>query len=156
MSDHRPRCWVSSVNLDQVLLGVESGSTQAAPARETRLRRLGRGDQIAFFSPRAAAGAARPLQRFTALGVVADDEPFLVDLADGSQVWRRRIDYEQVATVPVKPLLPVLGFVDDEERWGVPFRRGLFEVQPGDLAAIAGAMRDAADESAHVIGSASS
>ena len=135
------RCWIACISLDHVLLGVEGGFTQADHGRDTRLRRLGRGDRVAFYSARTALREGRRLQQFTALGVVADDEPWR---AGPHGHWRRRVDFEDVAAVPVRPLLPVLGFVDDEERWGLPFRRGLFEVQAGDLAAIAGAMRDRA------------
>ncbi len=148
-----PRYWINTVSLDHVLLGVEGGFTQADHGRDTRLRRLSRGDGLAFYSPRTAIRTGRPLQQFTALGVVADDEPYRVELRDDLRPWRRRVDFEHVAPVPVRPLLPVLGFVDDEEHWGLPFRRGLFEVPAGDFAAVAGAMRDAADPSAHVIGS---
>ncbi len=46
--------------------------------------------------------------------------------------------------MPIRPLLPMLGFISDEQRWGLPFRRGLFEVPAGDFGVIAGALRDAA------------
>ncbi|MCW2816001.1 MAG: hypothetical protein JWN84_3456 [Nocardioides sp.] len=155
MNDDRTRYWVSTISLEHVLLGVEGGFTQADHGRDTRLRRLRHGDGIAFYSPRTTIGATRPLQQFTALGVVADDEPYRVELREGFQPWRRRVEFEPVVAVPVKPLLPVLGFILDEEHWGLPFRRGLFEVPSADFGAIAGAMRDAADDSVRVIGSAS-
>ncbi len=148
----RTRYWINTVSLDHVLLGVEGGFTQADHGSDTRLRRLRHGDRVAFYSPRTAVRTGRPLQQFTALGVVADDEPYRVEVREGFRPWRRRVDFEPVVAVPVKPLLPVLGFVDDEEHWGLPFRRGLFEVPSGDFGAIAGAMRDAADGSVHVIG----
>lgn len=157
MTSDRPRYWITTISLDHVLLGVEGGFTQADHGRDTRLRRLQHGDGIAFYSSRTAMRTGKPLQRFTALGVVADDEPYQVDVRPGFRPWRRRIEFEDVADVPVRPLLPMLGFVDDEERWGIPFRRGLFEVPAGDFACIAGAMRDArlaTDELTRVIGSA--
>lgn len=152
MSEERTRYWVSSTSLDHVLLGVEGGFTQADHGRDTRLRRLRHGDGIAFYSPRRTTGAGKPLQRFTALGVVADDEPYRVEVSEGFRPWRRRVEFEPVVAVPVRPLLPMLGFVDDEERWGLPFRRGLFEVAAGDFACIAGALRDAVDGPVDVIG----
>lgn len=164
MTEGRTRSWINTVSLDRVQLGVEGGFTQADHGRDTRLRRLGRGDRIAFYSPRTAARTGRALQQFTALGVVVDDEPYRAALGeedngeDGGEVgggpgsWRRRVEFEAVVAVPVRPLLAVLGFVEDEETWGLPFRRGLFEVTAGDLAAIAGAMRDASDPGTTVIG----
>lgn len=152
MTAARPRYWINTISLDHVLLGVEGGFTQAGHGVDTRLRRLRRGDGIAFYSPRTAIRTGRVLQQFTALGVVAGDEPYQVEVHEEMRHWRLAVEFEQVAAVPVKPLLPVLGFVDDETRWGLPFRRGLFEVPAGDFGAIAGAMRDAADDSVHVIG----
>lgn len=138
------RYWVNTISRDHVLLGVAGGFTQAGHGRDTRLRRLRRGDGIAFYSPRAEIGAAKPLQHLTALGVIADDEPYRVRLQPGSEPWRRRVEFEQVRAVPIRPLLPMLGFVTDEQRWGLPFRQGLFEVPAGDFGVIAGALRDAA------------
>lgn len=138
------RYWVSTISLDHVLRGVEGGFTQADHGRDTRLRRLGRGDGIAFYSPREALGEGRPLQQLTALGVVDDDEPYRVELTPDLRPWRRRVVFEDVRAVPIRPLLPMLGFILDEQRWGMSFRRGLFEVPAGDFGVIAGALRDAA------------
>lgn len=148
------RYWINSISLDHVLLGVEGGFTQAGHGHDTRLRRLSRGDGMAFYSPRTALQTGKRLQQFTALGVVVDDEPYRVEVHEGLRHWRRRLEFEQVAPVPVRPLLPVLGFVDDEEHWGLPFRRGLFEVPAGDFNAVAGAMRDGAMNEGPVIGAA--
>ena len=146
------RYWVNTVSVDHVEGAKLGGFTQADHGADTRLRRLRHGDGIAFYSPRTATRTGRTLQQFTALGFVADDEPHRVDVREGFRPWRRRVDFEEVAAVPVKPLLPMLGFIDDEERWGVPFRRGLFEVPSGDFGCIAGAMRDAALGPYDVIG----
>ena len=138
------RYWVNTISLDHVLGGVAGGFTQAGHGVDTRLRRLSRGDGIAFYSPRASLAPGKPLQQFTALGVIDDDEPYRVELTPDVHHWRRRVVFEDVAAVPIRPLLPMLGFVTDEQKWGLPFRRGLFEVPAGDFGAIAGALRDAA------------
>jgi hypothetical protein len=143
MSD-APRCWVNTISLDHVLLGVAGGFTQAGHGTQTRLRQLRRGDRMVFYSPRATLGPGKPLQQLTALGVVADDEPFQVEQAPDLHPWRRLVDFEEVGAVPIRPLLPLVGFIGDEQRWGMAFRRGLFEVPAGDFGVLAGAMRDAA------------
>lgn len=135
--------WISTISLDHVRLGVAGGFTQADHGRDTRLRRLRRGDGIAFYSPRLEMGAGKPLQQLTALGTITDDEPYRVVVGD-LQPWRRRVDFEEVRAVPIKPLLPLLGFIADEQKWGMSFRRGLFEVPAGDFGVVAGALRDAA------------
>lgn len=144
MTDETTRYWVNTVSLEHVLLGVEGGFTQADHGRDTRLRRLRRGDGLAFYSPRTAMGTGKPLQQLTALGAIADDEPYRVELRPDLHPWRRRVDFEEVRAVPIRPLLPMLGFITDEQKWGLPFRRGLFEVTAGDFGVIAGALRDAA------------
>lgn len=140
----RRRYWINTISLEHVLQGVAGGFTQADHGRDTRLRALARGDLIAFYSPRTAMRTGEVLQRFTALGEIADDEPYRVELRPDLRPWRRRVDFEDVAQVPIRPLLAMLGFVTDEQKWGLPFRRGLFEVPAGDFGVIAGALRDAA------------
>ena len=41
------------------------------------LRKMARGDWIVFYSPKTAYPDGAPLQAFTAIGQVADDEPFV-------------------------------------------------------------------------------
>lgn len=143
MTPPATRHWVSTISLDHVLLAVEGGFTQTDHGRDTRLRALRRGDRIAFYSPRTALGSKTLVQRMTALGTVADDEPYQVEQRPDVHPWRRRVDFEDVGQVPIRPLIPMLGFVTDEQRWGLPFRRGLFEVTAGDFGVLAGALRDA-------------
>lgn len=137
------RHWVCTISLEHVLLGVEGGFAQAEHGRDTRLRALRRGDPIAFYSPRVAPGSKVTLQQLTALGEVSDDEPHQVEVRPDFRPWRRRVDFEEVGRVPIRPLIALLGFVTDEQRWGLPFRSGLLEVTAGDFGVIAGAMRDA-------------
>lgn len=81
------------------------------------------------------------VQQFTALGVIADDEPFQVETGPGFEPWRRRVTFEATTPADVRPLLDDLSFVIDKQRWGIPFRRGLFEVPAADFDVIAAAMR---------------
>lgn len=139
--------WFNTVSLEHVERGVAGGFTQADHGRSTRLRRLRRGDRIAFYSPRTAMGSGATLQCFTALGTIVDDEPFQVEMSADFHPWRRRVDFEAVGHAPIRPMLAELDLVTDEGRWGLPFRRGLFEVGEADFERAAAAMRAAADES---------
>ena len=134
------RYWVNTVSREHVLIGVEGGFTQADHGRTTRLRRLSRGDVLVFYSPRTAMGSGEPLQRFTAIGVIADDEPYQVQMTETFHPWRRRLDMLESSEAAAKPLVGRLSFVKDPQRWGLPFRRGLFEVPAADLQVIAEAM----------------
>jgi hypothetical protein len=42
---------------------------------------------------------------------------------------------------PIRPLIEKLDFIPDKQHWGMPFRRGLFEISGRDFDRIAKAMR---------------
>jgi len=132
--------WVNTVSLDHVRMGRDGGFVQADHGADTRLRRLQRGDWLVFYSPREQMRAGAPVQAFTALGQVADDEPFRVRMSPDFEPWRRRLDYLACRPVSVRDLLPRLEFVLDKVRWGYPFRRGLFRIGEADFTRIATAM----------------
>ncbi|WP_426562910.1 EVE domain-containing protein [Angustibacter sp. McL0619] len=134
------RYWVNTVSREHVLIGTAGGFTQADHGRPDRLRRLGRCDVLVFYSSRTAMRGGEPLQRFTAIAVIADDEPYQVQMTQTFHPWRRRLDVLQSSEAAAKPLVERLGFVKDPQRWGLPFRRGLFEVTAADLQVIADAM----------------
>ena len=132
--------WINTISLEHVERGVEGGFTQADHGRNARLRRLERGDWIVFYSPRTEMCGGEQLQAFTAIGRIADDEPFQVEMIADFHPWRRRVDFRSSRHVPARPLVGSLSFITDERRWGYPFRRGLFEVPAEDFATIATAM----------------
>jgi hypothetical protein len=134
------RCWVNTVSREHVLLGVEGGFTQADHGKPTRLRRLERGDVLAFYSPRTQMRRGDPLQRFTALGVIADDEPYQVEMSPTFRPWRRALAFVPADEAPARLIVDRLSFVTDPRHWGLPFRRGLFAVPEPDMVQIAAAM----------------
>lgn len=125
---------------EHVLLGVEGGFTQADHGRASRLRTLARGDWLVFYSPRTALRAGEALQQFTALGRIADDAPYQVELTPDFRPWRRRVDFVAAEAAPVRELIGVLEFIADKGRWGYPFRQGLFRIGAADFARIARTM----------------
>lgn len=134
------RYWINTICLDHVRAGVEGGFTQADHGRETRLNKLGKGDCIAFYSPRTEFRGGEPLQAMTAVGRIADDEPYRVEMRPDFHPWRRRVEFLECREAPIRPMIEKLDFIKDKTRWGYPFRRGLFEVTRTDFARIAGAM----------------
>jgi EVE domain len=144
MTDHdQParRHWVNTVSLDHVRRGVEGGFTQADHGKDTRLRRLRPGDGLVFYSPRTAMHSGDPLQRFTAVGTVTGEEPYQVEISPDFRPWRLAVDFADVGQADARALVSHLSFIKDEARWGLPFRRGLFEIPEPDFALIARAMR---------------
>jgi hypothetical protein len=104
------------------------------------LRKMARGDWLAFYSPRTVYPDGEPLQAFTAIGQVVDDEPYQVEMADGVSPWRRNVDFLSCTEAPIKPLIEHLGFIEDKKRWGYKFRFGVFRIDDHDLDVIRSAM----------------
>ncbi len=135
-----PHCWVNTVSLEHVQVGVTGGFTQADHGRNTRLRQLHPGDRIVFYSPRTAMRSGKPVQQFTALGVIVGEEPYQVSISPEFHPWRLDVEFLPSEPADVRPLIGRLSFIGDTSRWGLPFRRGLFPITELDFRTIAEAM----------------
>jgi hypothetical protein len=135
------RYWVNTVSREHVLVGAKGGFTQADHGRQTRLKKLAKGDLLVFYSPRTEFQGGDPLRAFTAIGRIADEEPYQVEMTPGFRPWRRRMRFLQGKEAPIEPLIETLDFIPDKKSWGFPFRRGLFEVGRADFLRIAKAMK---------------
>ena len=102
--------WINTVSRDHVERGVRGRFTQANHGKPNMLRKMARGDWIAFYSPKTVYPDGEPLQAFTAIGQVADDEPYQVEMSDDLQFW------------------------------GYKFRFGVFRIDDHDLDVIRSAM----------------
>lgn len=132
--------WLNTISRAHVQLGVKGGFTQADHGKSTRLRRLEKGDLIAFYSPRTEFRGGEPLQTFIAIGRIADEEPYQAEMRPDFHPWRRRVAFFESQEAPIPPLIEELGFIENKKQWGYPFRRGLFEVGQADFERIAEAM----------------
>ena len=136
------RYWINTVSREHVRVGVESGFTQADHGGNTGLKRLNEGDWLVFYSPRTEFRSGETLQAFTAIGIgrVADGVPYQVKITPQFHPWRRKVGFCRAKEALVRPLIDDLDFIANKERWGYPFRRGLFEVGREDFGQIAKAM----------------
>lgn len=128
--------WINTVSRGHVERGVAGGFTQANHGKPHGLRKLARDDWIAFYSPKTDYPKGEPLQAFTAVGRVADDEPYEADNGH----WRRRVEFQPCTETPIRPLLERLAFIVDKARWGYRFRFGLFPIEQSDFQVIQTAM----------------
>lgn len=84
---------------------------------------------------------SEPYQRFTAIGIVQDDEPYQVIVNDSFQPYRRNVKYYQNIThLNIKPLISELGFIKNKKSWGYVFRYGFLEIDPNSFNIIAKGM----------------
>ncbi len=132
--------WINTISREHVLLGVEGGFTQANHGRLTGVRQLSRGDWIVFYSPRNSYPKGAPVQAFTALGQVVDDEPYQVEATADFHPYRRLVEFVDCVEAPIRPLIDGLDFIEDKTHWGYRFRFGLFSISDHDFALIRSAM----------------
>jgi hypothetical protein len=135
--------WINTVSRDHVERAVAGGFTQANHGKPHILRRMTRGDGIVFYSPRTAYPDGPPLQAFTAVGFVTDDEAYQEETTAVFRPWRRRMRFLEVDETPIRPLIDRLDFLPDKARWGYTFRRGAFSIGDDDFARILEAMNAA-------------
>lgn len=132
--------WIGTVSADHVARGVAGGFAQVGHGKGAPLRRMSKGDWMIYYSPKTSMTDGEPLQAFTAIGEVADDEVYQGEMSADFHPWRRDIDWLPAIHAPIRPLLPDLDFTAGKANWGMIFRRGHFEIAEADARAIATAM----------------
>ena len=134
--------WLGVVSRDHVQRGVARGIAQIGHGSRAGVDRMGPGDVLVYYSPRASLGDATPLQVFTAIGEVADDEVWQAD-DGGFRPWRRRVSYDRAAReVPLTEVRDRLALTTGPN-WGHRLRRGLVPLTDGDVAVLRAAMTPA-------------
>jgi EVE domain len=131
--------WLGVVSADHVRRGVQLGIAQIGHGKRVGLARMHHDDWLVYYSPKTSLTDGVPLQAFTAIGQIADDDIFQVD--EGSfQPYRRRVRYEpNTRDVPVSSLAGALDLTSGPN-WGYQLRRGLIPLNDHDLALIRAAM----------------
>jgi len=138
--------WVNTVSKDHVQRGVAGGFTQANHGKNNTLKRAQKGDWLMFYSPKTAYEGGEPLQAFTAIGQITDDEPYQVAMSEDFRPFRRKVEFKKCQEAPIRPLIDQLTFIQDKQKWGYKFRFGMFEVSEDDFQTVATAMHVSLDE----------
>ena len=137
------RSWIAVACAEHVRRAVELGVMQVCHGKAGPLRRLGPGDRVACYSPTDGFRGTERLRCFTALGIVLGGGVERIDTGGGFRPFRRAVRWLEARPAPVRPLLGVPGFVLSGAGWGARLRRGLVEIDPASMDAIAAAMRPA-------------
>ncbi len=130
------RFWINTVTLDHVEAAAAGGFTQANHGAGARLRQPNRGDEMIFYSPRRTLWGKDPVRQFTAWATIRGDDPYQAFVSEDFQPWRLAAEFHPTTPVDAKPLVAELSFIPDPQRWGLPFRRGLFPIPHHDFTAI--------------------
>ena len=80
------------------------------------------------------------MQRMRRYPVVIDEAPYRVEASADFHPWRRNMKFLPCQEVPIRPLIEELEFIRNKQRWGIVFRRGLFEIGEADFQKISRAM----------------
>jgi hypothetical protein len=139
------RYWLGVVQRAHVLRGVELGIAQTNHGAQSGVKRMQPGDGFVYYSPKTSYPEGEPLREFTAIGRIAEGEPWQAesdpDMMAGIRPWRRRVDYAlEARPTPIAPLLPVLDLTRGNSNWGFIMRRGHLEITKHDFDVIAEAM----------------
>ena len=134
------RYWVIVASKNHVRHGVQAGVAQANHGKAAPLKRMSVGDRILYYSPKVEFGGDEQCQSFTAIGTVSGDKIYSFDMGDGFIPYRRDVEYQDCAEVPIQLLLPALTFIENKSRWGYIFRFGFFEIPQVDFDLISAQM----------------
>ena len=85
--------WINTVSFDHLKRGIEGGFTQANHGKAINIKKLSKDDMIVFYSPKTKFENGEPLQKFTAIGIIADTEPYQVEMTQTFHPWRRNVKF---------------------------------------------------------------
>ncbi|MFG1814428.1 EVE domain-containing protein [Kribbella sp. NPDC049174] len=129
------RAWLGVVSAEHARIAVQQSFIQLNHGKRNNVARLSREDGFVIYSPTDRFGDTTPLRAFTALGLIADDEPYLGEPmemgAHGTiRPWRRRVDFLPVQPVSLREIELEL---TRQPNWGYQLRRGLVSLPAGDF-----------------------
>jgi hypothetical protein len=134
------RYWVVVASADHVAKGVAGGFAQACHGKAGPLRRMKPGDGVVCYSPTAEFGGKERVQAFTAIGVVSNRAPYVVDMGGGFRPSRADILWRSSRPAPIRPLVGRLALTRGRANWGGAFRFGFCEIGEQDFGLIRVAM----------------
>ncbi|MBX7146331.1 MAG: EVE domain-containing protein [Alphaproteobacteria bacterium] len=139
------RHFIGVVSKNHVMRGIDMGIAQVCHGKKSSLLRMKKGDWLCYYSPKISMESNEPLQYFTALGQMVDDIVYQVIESENFKPFRRKVHYEKINEIPIKPFIPLLSFIKNKKSWGYIFRYGLIEIPESDFHLISQAMKNKID-----------
>jgi hypothetical protein len=140
MNINQAKYWVIVASKDHVKNGLAEGIAQACHGKVSPLKRMRKNDFILYYSGKQTLGNPQLCQQFTAIGKVADDEIYQLQVSEDFCPSRRNIEFMPSEDVSILPLINELNFIQNKKSWGYPFRFGFFEIQQQDFDLISSKM----------------
>ncbi|WP_172292261.1 EVE domain-containing protein [Pseudoruegeria sp. HB172150] len=131
--------FIGVVHERQAAMARKAGIVAFSHGREAPVKSLSVGDAVILYAPKTDFDG-KPVQAFIAHATVTGEEAEQREFAPGMIAWCRAARFDDVNTVPVRPLLDDLGFIRNKQHWGMAFRQGKFAIPDPDYRLIASAM----------------
>ncbi len=141
-----PRFWVAVASHEHVKYGVAGGFMQVCHGKAGPLNRMKAGDWIMYYSPTEQFGSKVPYRHFTAIGHIEAKAPYQCEMSKDFIPWRRNVTFVSAQPAAIEPMLDQFAFITNRKQWGLPFRRGCFEIPEEDFQLLAQAMKVNFDE----------
>ena len=130
------RYWIGVVSKEHILSGVKDGIAQIGHGKRQGLARMHKGDWLIYYSPKVSLESDTKIQSFTAIGQIADDNIYQVEISQSFKPFRRQVNYIQCKETSIIPLIEGLAFIKNKKNWGYVFRYGLVEIPQKDFETI--------------------
>ncbi len=125
--------WIIVASRDHLMRGVE-GALSGKSWKKGLLWPVCRLVTACFFySPKERYGFAQPLQQFTAIGQVKDDDIYQAEVSPDFKAYRRDVVFFPCKPVAIRPLVARLTFIANKSAWGFVFRQGFFGIPEDDF-----------------------
>ncbi len=121
--------------------GVEGGFAQAGHGRKDFISKPSKRDWVIFYSSKDKFEKGKPLQKFTAIGQVVDEEPYQPNTDSNFNPYRRNVKFKNCSEVEIRPILEQLSFIKNKKKWGFYLISGFREIQKEDFTVIKNAMK---------------
>lgn len=112
------RFWVEVASKEHVEKGVKLSICQFCHGKSSQVRRLSKNDFVIYYSSKYSMDRPELYQKFTAIGIVDDNNPYQVEVESNFKPFRRNINYFKAQHVDIKPLIPILPFIKNKKSWG--------------------------------------
>lgn len=96
--------WIAVASAEHVRKGRSSGFMQVCHGKEAPLHRLKPHDWVVYYSPMITYGGKDKLQSFTAIGKIAEREPYQVSMSNDFCPFRRDVIWFESQEASIIPL----------------------------------------------------
>lgn len=131
---------IGVVHRMQTEIAAREGFVAFGHGKRALVESLSPGDRVIYYAPKSDF-EGDPVQAFVAHATVTGQTARERDFGAWGTGWIRDASFDEVAEVPVRPLLDQLDFLRGRGRnWGMAFRGGRFSIGESDYRLITGAM----------------